>query len=123
MVVGFVSSVAEDLDKCPLVRVHGGFREEKDVRGVKIYHGDQIRQRGDVIAHFLGADSENGYHCRGRGCRWRGCVHVEPRWRGVRGMGAPGWWGPIIVRRPRPFEDVVTGIGGLIYGAGWQRDN
>jgi hypothetical protein len=85
--VGFVSSIAEDMGKCSLVRVHGDFREEKDVRGVKIYRGGHIRQRGAAVSRFFGVYCENVYLCRGRGCRsWRACVSVDPRWRSVWGI-------------------------------------
>ncbi len=65
-----------------MVRVHGGFREEQDARGVEVYNGDQIRQRGVVMSRFLGVDCKNGYRRPGRGCRLRGCVYVDLR-RGV----------------------------------------
>ncbi len=83
MVVGFVFSVAEDLGKRPLARVHGGFREEKDVWGVKVYQCDHIRQRGAVVFRVFFVDCEGVYLCRGWGCRWRGRVRVGPQWSGV----------------------------------------
>ncbi len=34
VVMGFVSSVAEDLSECSVVRVQEGFRDQENVRGV-----------------------------------------------------------------------------------------
>ena len=36
LIVCFVTSVAEGLSECPVVRVHGGFREHEYVRGVVV---------------------------------------------------------------------------------------
>ncbi len=40
------------------MRVHRCLREEEKVRGVCVYHGDQISQRGTIGACFLGVNSE-----------------------------------------------------------------
>ena len=59
VVVGFVSSIAENLGECPLVREGRGFRKEKNVRGMSVYHVDHIRKRGAIGSHFLCVEGEN----------------------------------------------------------------
>ena len=68
VVLGFVSSVGEDLGQCPLVREGRGFRKEKTVRGMSVQQVDHIRKRGAIGSHFLCVEGKNSClrHRRGQ---------------------------------------------------------
>lgn len=99
MVVYFVASIAEGLCECPLMRVHGGFREQEDVRSVSVEHGDHVGEGGTIMSRLLCIECEYGYFRTGWG---RPCLRgawVRFQW----GMGremSPGGCGAVAMGSP-----------------------